>query len=111
MKRKEKGKAVTRYLGAVSGIPSLYFDPSDNHIDAPPPYNLMVSTDAAWWRLAGYLKSLPEDRISAVVRYDGFIEGGVDNAIVATRLSTFATLLECHYNTIQDRVTTFIQGD
>lgn len=112
MKRKDKGKAVTRYIGAVSGIPTLHFDPASNHIDAPPPYRLAVSTDGAWWRLAAYLKDLPEDAISAVVRYDGFLtEGGVDNAIVATRLSTFATLLECHYNSIQDRVTTYIEGD
>lgn len=111
MKRKDKGKAVTRYIGAVSGIPTLHFDATSNEIEAPPPYRLAVSTDGAWWRLAAYLKALPEDSISAAIRYDKFLEGGVDNAIVATRLSTFATLLESHYNTIQDRVTTYIQGD
>lgn len=111
MDRKEKGKAVTRYIGAVTGIPTLFFNPSSNHIDAPPPYYLAVSTDAAWWRVPKYLNELPEDQISAVVRYDGFIKGGVEEAIVATRLSTFAKLLECHYVTVKDRVTTYIEGD
>lgn len=111
MKRKDKGKAVTRYLGAVSGIPTLYFNAENNHIDAPPPYRLAVTTDAAWWRLSSYLRDMPEDGIAAVIRYDGFIEGGVDQAIACMRLSTFATLLGSHYDSIQDRVQTYIQGD
>jgi hypothetical protein len=111
VRRLDKGKAVTRYISTRTGIPTLYFDASNNQIDSPPPYRFAVSTDASWCRLGSYLKNLPEDSISAAVRYDKFVEGGIDNAVVAMRLSTFVQLVECHYNTIQDRIETYIKGD
>lgn len=111
MNRRDKGKAVTRYIATRTGIPSLFFDVTSNAIDAPPPYQFAVSTDGAWWRTAAYLNGMRDDRLGAVVRYDKFLEGGIDNAIVCMRLSAFVTILESHYNTIQDRVQTYIEGD
>lgn len=111
MSRQDKCRAVTRYLATRTGIPSLFFASQGNTIEAPPPYKFVVSTDAAWWRMGTYLRSLPEDSIGVVVRYDKLIEGGIDNAVVAMRLSAFVQLLEAHYNTIQDRVETFIEGE
>lgn len=111
MRRLDKGKAVTRYIATRTGIPTLFFRGNDNEIEAPPPYRFAVSTDASWRRLGSYLRALPEDSISAVVRYDKFVEGGIDDAIVAMRLSAFVKLLESHYVANQDRIQTYIQGD
>jgi len=111
MSRTLKVRTVTKYLTGRTGIPSLYYDRTTGNVQSPPPYRFGVSTDAAWWRLGKYLKEMPEDSLSFAIRYDKYIEGGVDNAIVAMRLEVFVKLLEAHYNTIEDRIKTFTEGE
>lgn len=88
----------------------ISWDGKGNKIDAPPPFGFVVSTDAAGWRFFQHVRELPRGGIHAVVRYDAHIDG-VNNAVVGMTLETFVTLLESHYNKVQDRVTTFIEGD
>lgn len=110
MKRADKTRAVVRFLISRTGIPLISWDGIGNKIDAPPPFGFVMSTDAAGWRFFQYVRELPRDGIHAVVRYDAHIDG-VNNAVVGMSLETFATLLESHYNRVQDRVNTFIEGD
>lgn len=110
MKRGDKTRAVVRYLISRTGIPLISWDGTSNRIDAPPPFGFVMSTDAAGWRFFQYVKELPKDGIHAVIRYDAHIDG-VDRAVVGMPLETFAILLESHYNKVQDRVNTFIEGD
>lgn len=110
MKRSDKTRAVVRFLISRTGIPLISWDGIGNKIDAPPPFGFVMSTDAAGWRFFQYVKELPRDGIHAVVRYDAHIDG-VNNAVVGMSLETFAILLESHYNRVQDRVNTFIEGD
>lgn len=110
MRRGDKTRAVVRYLISRTGIPLITWDGHSNRIDGPPPYGFTMSTDAAGWRFFQYIRELPPDGLHAVIRYDKHIDG-VDNAVVGMPLSTFVTLLASHYNTVQDRVTTYIKGD
>ena len=102
MKRADKGRAVTRYLGAASGIPLLHWDGATSMVEAPYPYWGKVVTDAATWRFFEYLKEMPDNGVPFVIRYDKFLDSVAD-AVVGTRLSTFAGLLGTHYDTIRDR--------
>ena len=110
MKRSDKGKAVTRYLGAASGIPLLFWDGNDSTIQAPYPYSARVSTDAATWRFFEYLREMPNNGVPFVIRYDKYLDSVAD-AIVGTRLSVFSGLLAAHYDTIRDRIDTKRKGD
>jgi len=109
VKRNDKGRAVTRYLTGHTGIPSLAWDGSTSMITAPPPYKPFVSTDNAWWRFRQYL-DLREDTVGIpfVVRYDKTING-VDKAIVGIHLDNFADLVKAHYETITDRIDTYMK--
>lgn len=106
MSRVDKGKAVSRYLTAATGIPLLSFDKDTSRIVGPPPFEFVVTTDAAGWRFFQAIRSTD----SPVIRYDGYV-GVVEDAYVGMKLSTFATLLSVQYNSLQDRVTTYIEGD
>lgn len=106
MKRRDKGRAVARYLTASTGIPLLTFDGATNRIDGPPPYRFRLVTDAANWRVFQAVRETNDP----VIRYDKFVED-VSSAYVVMKLSTFATLLGTHYNSIQDRVQTYIEGE
>ena len=105
-----KVNAIRRYLTSRSGIPALYSESGSNLISGPPPYGFMTTTDAVSWRFFQFVKDLPEDSLHAVIRYDSYIDG-VDNAIVGMRLSAYAKLLDVHYKSISDRVTTYMEGD
>lgn len=106
MNRVDKGKAVSRYLTAATGIPLLRFDKETSRIIGPPPFRFYVTTDAAGWRFFQGIRELDD----FVIRYDKYV-GVVEDAYVGMKLSTFATLLTSQYNSLQDRVTTYIEGD
>lgn len=106
MKRGDKGRAVARYLTAVSGIPNLSYDLEAFSVVGPPPFTYPLVTDASNSRFMGILKR----NSGPVIRYDKFIES-VDDSIVGMKLDTFASLLALQYNSLQDRVTTYIEGD
>lgn len=110
MRRADKTRAVVRFLISRTGIPLISWDGIGKKIDAPPPFGFVMSTDAAGWRFFQNIRELPRDGIHAVVRYDAHIDG-VNNAVVGMTLETFVLLLESHYNKVQDRVQTFIEGD
>lgn len=103
MSRTNKGKSVARYLTGHSGIPNLSYDPSAQEVKAPYPYSLALTTDATAWRFFHYVKELDEKSISAVIRYDKYLES-VDQAVVAMKLGGFATILGAHYETMHDRI-------
>lgn len=103
MSRANKGRAVTRYLIGSSGIPFISWDTSIKDISAPNPYFFTVTTDAVNWRYWQKIKELPDKQISAVIRYDKYIDNTAD-AIAGIRLSTLGKLLAVHYQTIADRV-------
>ena len=109
MKRSYKGRVIAKFLTGVSGVPLLRWNPETSTVDAPPPYYIKVTTDAASWRFWQAVRELPVGP-AVVIRYDNFIDG-VEDAVVGMRLSTFASLLETHYNTISDRITTFTEGE
>ncbi len=106
MKRTDKGRAISRYITAATGIPLLSYDRDTSKIVGPPPYAFLVTTDAAGWR---FFKAIRESDLP-VVRYDGYVDS-VEDAYVAMKLSHFTQLLAIHYNSMQDRVTTYIEGD
>lgn len=106
MSRVDKGKAVSRYLTATTGIPLLHFDKETSRVVGPPPFQFVVTTDAAGWRFFQAIRDTDE----FVIRYDKYV-GVVEDAYVGMQLSTFATLLSLQYNSLQDRVTTYIEGD
>jgi hypothetical protein len=103
--KSEKGKRVTKYLTGRSAIPNLRYEAKSQEIEAPYPYSLTVTTDAAAWRFFHYVKELPHDKIAAVIRYDRYIDS-VDEAVVAMKLEAFSTLLAAHYESISDRINT-----
>jgi hypothetical protein len=108
MSKTSKGASVSRFLTGTTGIPLLTWDYGQSEISAPPPYHIKVTTDAASWRFWKIVADLPQG-ISFVVRYDKYIHG-VEDAVVGIRLSALAPLLEAHYNTISDRIDTFVDG-
>jgi hypothetical protein len=104
--RNDKGRAISRYLTATTGIPLLRFDREQSRVIGPPPFRFYVTTDAAGWRFFQGIRELDD----FVIRYDKYV-GVVEDAYVGMKLSTFATLLTSQYNSLQDRVTTYIEGD
>jgi hypothetical protein len=109
MKRSLKGSVIAKFLTGHTGIPFLRWNGETSTVDAPPPYFIKVTTDAASWRFFQAVKDCP-DGVSFVVRYDNFIDG-IEDAVVGMRLSSFVSLLETHYNTIADRIATFTEGE
>lgn len=97
---------MSRYITAATGIPLLSYDLTTSHIVGPPPYDFVLTTDAAGWRFFQAIRTSG----SAVIRYDKFVES-VEDAYVGMKLSTFAPLLAMQYASLQDRVTTYIEGD
>lgn len=107
--RRDKARAVTRYLSGHSAIPTLYLDGATNIISGPPPYGFRIVTDRSSPRFFGYIKSAPRGGINPVIRYDGEIDN-LEDAIVGIRLSEFVQLIAEHYKSIEDRVQTHIEG-
>lgn len=96
MKRNDKIKAVRRYLVAATGIPGIYWDGVGNALDAPDPYDFVVSTDASLSRFFERIKAGRTDKMPFVIRYDSYLNE-VDRSVVGMPLSTFAPLLQAHY--------------
>lgn len=107
MRRADKGRAIARYLIGRVGIPTLRWDGTSSEVLSPPPYRFYVTTDAASWRFWKYIKDDPK---AFVIRYDKFIDD-IDHAVVGMTLETFALLLKDNYDNIQDRITTFVEGE
>lgn len=106
MSKSTKGKAVARYLSANSGIPTLFYDISSDTIDGPPPFRFKVITDRNTTR---FFRAIREEDIP-IIRYDRYIES-IDEAYVGIKLSAFATILGAYYDSLRDRVQTYIEGD
>jgi hypothetical protein len=107
--RRDKARAITRYLSGHSAIPTLYLDPDNTIISGPPPYGFRLSTDRNSVRFFHYIKEAPRGGINPVIRYDGEIPE-LEDAIVGIRLSEFVQLIAAHYKSIEDRVQTHIEG-
>ena len=108
--RADKTRAVSRYLTAYSEIPLISWDGHSNVLDSPAPYRFVVSTDATSFRFFAGVKDLPSTGISAVIRYDKFLDN-IEDAVIGMKLPTFTSLLSAHYGTISDRITNKIKGD
>lgn len=100
--RRDKGRAVTRYLTGMTGIPFLEWDGNTNEIMAPAPYSFHVTTGRAL-RLWMEQIRLDPGTFHFSIRYDKSLPS-VDKAWVATTLDVMAPLLGAHYNTISDRI-------
>ena len=101
--RADKGKRVTKYLGAASGFPFFQYEGATARILSPAPYNFKIVTANSNDLLWKTVKALPETGINGIVRYDAYIES-VDKAVMCIPLASFAPLLEAHYLSIQDRI-------
>lgn len=104
-RRNDKGRAINAFLTGRTGIPMLHWDATHSRIDAPAPYSIKVTTDAAAFRFFETIRALPDTRtgIEFVIRYDKFC-GTVDQAIVGMKLESFTRLLATHYETNHDRI-------
>lgn len=93
--RRDKGKAVARYLTGRTGIPSLHWAGVDNSIDAPAPYVIDLTTSR---KLQNWHDSIREEGqgIRIAIRYDGSMDS-VEQAWVGISLRDFAPLLQAHY--------------
>lgn len=99
--RRDKGKALNRYLTGTTGIPMLMWDGSG--IQAPSPYKIDVTTSRSldnWHRL---IREITDDKPHMVIRYDNTLPD-VSHAWVAMKLSGFVPLLTTHYESMQDRI-------
>ena len=100
--RRDKGRALTRYLTGATGIPFLHWNGIHSQIDAPYPYVIDVTTSRA---LANWHDQIRElgDLTHMAIRYDNSLPD-VSHAWVAMKLSGFVPLMTAHYQTMQDRV-------
>lgn len=108
--RTTKGQGLTRYLTGHTGIPLLKWDGTHGRIDAPPPYHIDVTTSR---KLQGWHDLIREGLpggLSIAIRYDNGMPS-LDQAWVGMQLRSFVPLLTAHYQSIQDRVQTHIEGD
>lgn len=101
--RRDKGRALTRYLTGTTGIPLLHWDGIHGCIDAPPPYKIDVTTSRSLSNWHDLIRELNVDAPHMVIRYDNSLPD-VSHAWVAMKLSGFVPLLTAHYNTVQDRI-------
>lgn len=101
--RRDKGRALTRYLTGSTGIPFLHWDGINGCIDAPHPYVIDVTTSRALANWHDLIRDIKDDTQHMVIRYDNSLPD-VSHAWVAMKLSGFTPLLTAHYNTLQDRI-------
>ncbi len=94
--RRDKGKAITRYLTGHTGIAGLSWDGSDNEILAPDPYQIDVTTDR---KLDNWHALIREEMTQThiVIRYDLGMDS-IDAAWVGMNLYDFVPLLKSHYD-------------
>jgi hypothetical protein len=93
--RRDKGKAVTRYLTGSTGIPSLHWEGMGNSIEAPSPYVIDLTTAR---KLENWHEILRTEGpgIRIAIRYDGSLDS-VEQAWVGLSLRDFAPMLKAHY--------------
>lgn len=108
--RATKGRAVTRYLTGHTGIPLLTWDGIRGRIDAPPPYLIDVTTSRKLENWHNLLREQPPGGLSIAIRYDNGMPS-LDQAWVGMQLRSFTPLLTAHYQSIQNRVQTYVEGD
>lgn len=89
-RRRDKGMAVARYLTGETGIPFIRWDYGGLH--APHPLRLDLQTEATNWKYWKAVHALGTEDISAVIRYDAYIES-IPDAVVTTKLATFTRML------------------
>lgn len=108
--RTSKGLGLTRYLTGHTGIPMLRWDGLRSHIDAPPPYRIEVTTSRKLQNWHDLIREETPGQLGIVLRYDNGMPS-MDQAWVGMQLHSFVPLLTAHYNSIQDRVQTYVEGD
>lgn len=109
--RTDKGRALTRYLTGTTGIPLLTWDVTNGRIDAPPPYSIDVTTSRKLQQWHDLIREYSDTGpLNVAIRYDYSIDS-LESAWVGMNLRTFAILLTAHYESIQDRVRTHVEGD
>jgi hypothetical protein len=102
MKRKDKIRAVKRYIVANTGIPGIMEDGNTSDLLAPWPYKIRVSTSHSMDRINKYVRlEARRDMIDFAVRYDMDIET-VDSAIVHIPLETFTQILSVYHQHITE---------
>lgn len=101
--RRDKGRALTRYMTGSTGIPFLTWDGTHSKIDAPSPYRIDVTTSRSLENWHDLIRGISGDAPSMAIRYDHSLSD-VSEAWVAMRLSGFVPLLTAHYQTISDRI-------
>lgn len=101
--RRDKGRALARYLTGSTGIPFLTWDGLHNEINAPWPYHIEVTTSRSLGNWHDLIRGIDGDAPHMVIRYDNSLPD-VSHAWVAMSLSGFVPLLTAHYNTLQDRI-------
>ena len=95
MARKYKGNVIVRYLVSRTGIAGIQWSSELQDISSPAPYTFKATTNVKDDILWSRVKNLPRGGISAVIRYDKWIES-VDDSIVSMRLSDFVKLLTAY---------------
>lgn len=108
--RTDKGKALTRYLTGTTGIPFLAWDGRFGRIDAPPPYLIRVTTSRKLENWHDDIRHSLPGGLDISIRYDNSVPS-LDQAWVGMQLHSFVPLLTAHYQSIQDRVQTYVEGD
>jgi hypothetical protein len=101
--RRDKGRALTRYLTGSTGIPFLAWDGIHGAIDAPSPYKIDVTTSRSLGNWHDLIRGINSASQHMVIRYDYNMDSVAD-AWVAMKLGGFVPLLTAHYQTISDRV-------
>lgn len=108
--RADKGRALASYLTGHTGIPLLAWDGMRGRIDAPPPYTITVTTSRKLQNWHDDIRESLPGGLSIAIRYDNGMPS-LDQAWVGMQLHTFVPLLTAHYDSIQDRVRTYVEGD
>lgn len=108
--RTDKGKALARYLTGHTGIPLLAWNGGQGIVDAPPPYRIEVKTARKLDDWHDAIRHAPSEGVAMAIRYDYSVPT-LEEAWVGMQLRTFVPLLTAHYESIRDRVQTYVEGD
>lgn len=101
--RRDKGRALARYMLGGTGIPYITWDGASNALTAPPPYRIEMTTSRSLENWHDTIRGITGDSPHMAIRYDNSLPD-VSQAWVAMKLSGFLPLLTAHYETIKQRI-------
>jgi hypothetical protein len=97
--RSDKTNALTRYLGAASGIPGVTREGYGIHLRKP--YSVDVFTGSSTRMLHESIRdALVEDGLPIHLWYSRLVHADPGEALASMRLRQFAQLLNAHYESV-----------